>query len=121
MTTTACAPFMAALAARLSALLAALVVVAAAAPAWATSGPGCLVVIGVAPDDPLNLRAKPDAGAPVVDVLPLGRHGILHQDGPCVPRSAAPGSRWCPVTHYNGDRTTHGWLKARYVRPSDCP
>jgi len=94
---------------------------AGATPARATSGPGCLVVVNVASWDVLNMRAAASARAPIVDVLPPGRHGIIHLDAECRPLSLPWGSRWCPVTHYNGDRTTHGWVKARYVRDSECP
>lgn len=103
----------AAIALALSALL--------SAPALATSGPGCLVVVNVSGDDALNMRARPSASARIVDVLVPGRHGIIHLDSPCVPRASAWPSRWCPVTHYDGDDVTHGWVKARYVRDSDCP
>ena len=95
--------------------------VALALPAQATSGPGCLVVVNVASDDALNMRAGPSASARIVDVLIPGRHGIIHLDGACRPRSVAWASRWCPVTHYDGDSTRKGWVKARYVRDSDCP
>ena len=37
------------------------------------------------------------------------------------PRTVKPSSRWCKVTHYNGDRTTKGWIKRLYTRDSDCP
>jgi hypothetical protein len=99
----------------------ALIMALAAAPAFATSGPGCLVVVNVAGNDALNVRAAPSANAPIVDVLPPGRHGIIHLDAACVPLSVAWGSRWCPITHYNGDSTRSGWVKARYVRDSHCP
>lgn len=90
-------------------------------PAWATSGPGCLVVVNVATWDALNMRAGPSSKSSIVDKLKPGQHGILHLDGPCVPKRLEWGKRWCPVTHYDGDRTVKGWLKARHVRDSDCP
>jgi len=102
-------------------LLGGLLAVVHAGTAQATTGPGCLVVVNVPPGDVLNLRAARSASAPVVDVLVPGQHGILHLDGPCSPTSLPWGSRWCPVTHYNGDRTTHGFVKARFVRDSECP
>lgn len=89
--------------------------------AFATSGPGCLVVANVAPGDVLNMRAGPSALSAIVDRLEPGNHGIIHLDADCQPKSAKWSSRWCPVTHYLGDRTTKGWLKTRYVRDSDCP
>lgn len=98
-----------------------LLLVAGISPALATSGPGCLVVMNVAADDALNLRASPSASAQIVDALVPGRHGIIHLDGECRPPHVEWGRRWCPVTHYNGDKVTKGWVKARFVRDSDCP
>ncbi len=103
------------------ALLAALLTLTIATPVMATSGPGCLVVVNVASNDALNMRARPSANARVVDVLVPQTHGIIHLDAACRPASQPWASRWCPVTHYNGDRTTKGWVKARFVRDSDCP
>lgn len=95
--------------------------IVAGAPANATSGPGCLVVVNVAEGDALNVRARPSPSSPVVDRLIPARHGIVHLDGRCQPSSINWSSRWCPVTHYSGDRTTRGWVKARFVRDSECP
>lgn len=92
-----------------------------AGAAHATSGPGCLIVTGVAANDALNMRAGPGTSHPVVDVLPPGNHGIIHLDGPCVPQSVKPASRWCKVSHYNGDKVTKGWIKRRFTIDSDCP
>ncbi|MFP1631492.1 SH3 domain-containing protein [Zhengella sp. ZM62] len=91
------------------------------ATAQATSGPGCLYVVNVATWDVLNMRARPSASARIVDRLRPQAHGIIHLDDTCIPLSRPWGSRWCPVTHYDGDRVTKGWVKARYVRDSDCP
>jgi hypothetical protein len=90
-------------------------------PSLATSGPGCLVVVNVASNDALNVRARASASSMIVDRLAPGRHGIIHLDGKCIPESTAWASRWCPVTHYNGDRVTKGYVKARFVRDSECP
>ncbi|WP_147440283.1 hypothetical protein [Notoacmeibacter ruber] len=88
---------------------------------FATSGPGCLYVVNVAPYDVLNMRARPSARSAIVDQLPPRRHGIIHLDAKCIPLNRPWGSRWCPVTHYESDRVTKGYVKARYVRDSDCP
>ena len=106
---------------RIATLATAFAIAMAATPAFATSGPGCLVVVNVAYNDALNMRARPTASSRIVDVLLPKRHGIIHLDSRCVPLSVAWGSRWCPVSHYNGDRVTKGWVKARFVRDSDCP
>lgn len=102
-------------------LVLAAIVTALATPALATSGPGCLVVVNVAYNDALNMRAQPSASSRIVDVLVPGRHGIIHLDAACKPLNRPWSSRWCPVTHYDGDGVTKGWVKARYVRDSDCP
>ena len=102
-------------------LLAAVVTTGLMSPAQATTGPGCLVVANVAKNDVLNMRAGPSAKSPIVDVLVPGRHGIIHLDGDCRPKTMSWGSRWCPVTHYDGDGVTKGWVKARFVRDSECP
>lgn len=102
-------------------LIAVGVMLVAGAAAQATSGPGCLLVANVAGNDALNMRAGPATSHAVVDVLPPGNHGIIHLDGPCVPKSVSPLSRWCKVSHYNGDRVTKGWIKRRYTVDSDCP
>ena len=89
--------------------------------AHATSGPGCLIVTNVADGDVLNLRSRPSASSRIVDELVPGVHGIIHLDAPCAPSYRPWAQRWCEVSHYNGDVVTHGWVKARYVRDSDCP
>jgi len=98
-----------------------LLLVFGVAPALATSGPGCLYVVNVEPGDALNMRASPSASAAIVDKLVPGQHGVIHLDAACRPKWKPWRSRWCPVTHYSGDRVTKGWVKARYVRDSDCP
>jgi hypothetical protein len=102
-------------------VLTAAVLTAFVTPAAATTGPGCLVVVNVASDDVLNMRAGPSAQSRIVDVLVPGRHGIIHLDGDCRPKNLAWASRWCPVTHYDGDAVIKGWVKARFVRDSECP
>ena len=89
--------------------------------AHATSGPGCLIVTNVADDDVLNMRRGPSASSRIVDELIPGEHGIIHLDAACKPNYIPWAQRWCPVSHYNGDEVTTGWVKARYVRDSDCP
>ena len=90
-------------------------------PALATTGSGCLYVVNIAPGDALNMRARPAASARVVDRLVPGQHGILHLHRACGPKNLPWGQRWCRVTHYNGDRTIKGFVKARFVRDSECP
>jgi Bacterial SH3 domain len=87
----------------------------------ATTGPGCLYVVNIAPGDALNMRARPSASSRVVDRLVPGQHGILHLDRACGPRSLPWGQRWCKISHFSGDRTTSGYVKARFVRDSECP
>jgi hypothetical protein len=63
-------------------LLAAIAVLslAGAGSAQATSGPGCLRIVNVAANDVLNVRSRPSAAAPVVEALDPEQHGILHLD-----------------------------------------
>jgi hypothetical protein len=89
--------------------------------ALATSGPGCLIVVNVESWDVLNMRARPSASSRIVDQLEPGNHGIIHLDRACAPRSLPWPQRWCKVSHYNGDDVTRGYVKARFVRDSDCP
>jgi len=102
-------------------VIACLFVFGVVSPSLATTGPGCLVVVTVAANDVLNMRAGASASSMIVDKLAPDRHGVIHLDGKCLPESRPWASRWCPVTHYNGDRVTHGWVKARFVRDSECP
>jgi hypothetical protein len=103
------------------ALIASLALLGTAAPSFATTGPGCLYIVNVAEDDVLNMRASASSKAPIVDTIPNKGQGILHLDGKCVPLDRPWGSRWCPITRYSGDGVTKGWVKARFVRDSDCP
>jgi hypothetical protein len=89
--------------------------------AQATSGPGCLVVANVESWDVLNMRSRPSASARIVDQLEPGNHGIIHLDQACAPLSQPWSQRWCKVSHYDGERVTRGYVKARFVRDSDCP
>jgi Bacterial SH3 domain len=90
-------------------------------PAAATSGPGCLYVVNVASWDRLNMRAAPSASSRIVDRLHPTNHGIIHLDRACGPKSKPWGQRWCKVSHYDGDGVTRGYVKAKFVRDSDCP
>jgi hypothetical protein len=104
-----------------TAVIVMLAAIAWAVPASATSGPGCLTVVNVESWDTLNVRARPSASSRIVDELPPRGHGIISLRGECVPKSRQWASRWCPITHYNGDYTTNGWVKARFVRDAECP
>ncbi len=99
---------------------AAALLLATAMPATATTGPGCLYVVNLPAGDTLNMRAAPSAKSPVVDRFGT-EHGILALGGKCVPLSRPWGQRWCPITHYNDRSITKGYVKARFVRDSDCP
>lgn len=102
-------------------ILALLFVLTSAATTFATSGPGCLVVVNVAYDDVLNVRARPSASSRIVATLEPDNHGVVQLNGKCRPLTAAWGNRWCPVKVHDGNGTTRGWVKARFVRDSDCP
>lgn len=89
--------------------------------ARATSGQGCLYVVNVENWDVLNMRATPSAKSRIVDKLKPQAHGILHLEQACGPKHRPWGQRWCLIKHYNGDRVTSGYVKARFIRDSDCP
>ncbi len=89
--------------------------------AHATSGLGCLYVVNVESWDTLNMRSKPSARSAVVDRLQPNGHGIIHLERACGPKLRPWGQRWCLVKHYYGDRVTKGYVKARFIRDSDCP
>jgi hypothetical protein len=105
-------------------LIAALAIASALnSPAAATTGPGCLRVVNIAPGDALNVRRRPNAASRIVTSIIPVRQGILHLDGKCRPLSAAWGSRWCPVSYFTGSPgdPVKGYVKARFVRDRECP
>ncbi|MEO1700465.1 MAG: SH3 domain-containing protein [Pseudomonadota bacterium] len=87
----------------------------------ATSGPGCLRVVNVPAGDVLNVRAGASANSAIVDRIDPNAPGILALRSQCIPLSRPWGSRWCPVTHYNGNSVVDGYVKARFIRDQDCP
>jgi len=97
------------------------IVASAAIEARATSGPGCLYVVNVANWDTLNMRASPSAKSQIVDKLKPRTDGILHLEQACTPKHRPWAKRWCLIKHYNGDSVTTGYVKARFIRDSDCP
>lgn len=66
-------------------------------------------VVSVAPDDVLNVRARPDPAAPVVGQIPSYSVGVQIQDEVEHTRTTA----WVPIRH--GDLT--GWVNRRYLAP----
>ena len=69
-------------------------------------------VVGVAPDDPLNLRAGPGTGHPVMTRLPYGRCGLTV--------TASCRGTWRPIE----DGHHVGWIHRRYIsavsQPTHC-
>jgi SH3-like domain-containing protein len=69
-------------------------------------------VVMVAPDDPLNLRAGPGTGHPVLARLPYGRCGLTE--------IASCRGNWCPIE----DGHHAGWVHRRYIsavsQPTHC-
>lgn len=67
-------------------------------------------VVGIAANDPLNLRAEPSPRAPILRRLPPGAETDLER---CLrhPNLAPTGSNWCLVT-YAG---VTGWVNARFL------
>lgn len=99
----------------------AVLMLAAIAPAQATTGPGCLRVVNVPYWDVLNIRARPSASSAIVGRINPRGHGVISLRGNCIPYTTSWPNRWCPIAHYSGYGTEQGWVKARYVRDSDCP
>jgi len=66
-------------------------------------------VVNVAPDDVLNVRARPDVAAPVVGQIPSYGVGVQILDSV----ENARGSAWASVRH--GDLT--GWVNRRHLAP----
>ena len=87
----------------------------------ATTGPGCLRVVNVPAGDVLNVRAGASANSAIVDRIDPNAQGILSLRSQCIPLARPWGSRWCPVTHYNGNAVVDGYVKARFVRDQECP
>ncbi len=96
-------------------------VMLATGPALATSGPGCFRVVDVPNWDVLNIRALTSASSPVVGRIPPEGHGIIAQEGRCLPLNRPMPRRWCQIGYYDGDRTVYGFVKRRYLRPGECP
>jgi hypothetical protein len=108
---------------RLSLIAVLMTVCAGTGPAAATTGPGCLGVVGVAAGDVLNIRKRPAVSSRILASIIPSRQGILHLDGKCRPLSAQWRSRWCPVSYFTGSPgdPVRGWVKARFVRDRECP
>jgi hypothetical protein len=98
------------------------VVSAVLAPqALATTGKGCLRVVKVEPSDQLWLRAAPHPTAKIVMGITPGGPAVIHLDAKCVPFALPYAKRWCPVSIYSDDGRFKGYVKARFVRDSECP
>jgi hypothetical protein len=93
----------------------------AATPASATSGPGCFGVVNVPNWDVLNIRALTSASSAIVGRIPPEGHGIIAQEGRCLPLSRSLPQRWCQIAYYDGGRTVYGFVKRRFLRPGECP
>jgi hypothetical protein len=100
--------------------LAAIALLMISGSAYATTGPGCLRVVNVASWDTLNIRAKPSASSAIVGKIDPDYYGIIALRGACTPKSLPWGQRWCPIVSYH-EKTVKGWVKARFVRDSECP
>jgi hypothetical protein len=78
-------------------------------PIPAKAPDGAYAVVNVAPDDVLNVRARPDATAPVVGQIPSYGVGVQIRDSV----ENAPASVWVPIRY--ADLT--GWVNRRYLAP----
>lgn len=105
-----------------------MVIAAISSPARATTGSGCYQVVNVRYDDVLNVRARPSANSAIVYRIPADGGPIISGGSSnanalarCVPSHGPVASRWCPVSIYSGSGSYSGWVKRRYLSPSDCP
>jgi hypothetical protein len=89
-------------------------VIAAATPAGATTGPGCYRVVNVPTWDVLNVRKRPSPSSAIVTALSSETYAIISGRGAC-------GSGWCPVAVSDENGTKRGWIKGKYLAPSECP
>lgn len=96
-------------------------VVLAAAPALATSGPGCFLVGNLPPEEPLMLRAGPSVKSEAVGKLFVGKHGVIAENGACRPFGVRPSKQWCPLQVFDGDSVLKGWARLAYLQSSHCP
>ena len=85
-----------------------------AAPAAATTGPGCYRVVNVPASDVLNVRKWPSPRSAIVMALSSETYAIV--SGRAVCRSG-----WCPVSVSDEHGTSRGWINRRYLAPSECP
>lgn len=86
----------------------------ASAPAHATTGPGCYRVVNVPYWDVLNVRKWPSHRSAIVMALSNKTHMIVSGRGTCR-------KGWCPVNVTNEFGTKRGWIKGKFLAPSDCP
>lgn len=84
------------------------------APAGATTGPGCYRITGVPAWDVLNVRKWPSARSAIVTALSSETYAIISGRGACR-------KGWCPVNVTGESNTKRGWIRGRYLAPSECP
>lgn len=101
--------------------LASCLLAGASMPAGATTDGTCFQVRYVQSDDVLNIRQAQSAKSAIVATIPPEQHGIIALEGTCEPVSVAQDSRWCPIAYYDGDLTARGYVKRRFLEPSECP
>ena len=112
----------------LSALFAGAGLLLASTLASATTGSGCWQPVGVALDDVLNVRASRSARSAIVGAIPprggpiiVGGSSRWQAEDNCTPSSRPRPSRWCRVSVYGAGGNFSGYVKRRYLSPSDCP
>jgi Bacterial SH3 domain len=102
-------------------LLPALALLLISGTANATTGKGCLRVVNVTSWDTLNVRARPSASSPIVGEIDPNNYGVISLRGTCAPKNVSWGNRWCPVVSYYDNSRVRGWVRAKFVRDSECP
>jgi hypothetical protein len=92
--------------------------------AWATAdGPDCWAVKGVAKNDVLNVREKPNASSKIIGAIPSNTRSVQNANDtecPDAPTKNMPkecGSGWCKVKY----KAVVGWVNCRFLEiPNDC-
>lgn len=101
------------------AIITIVLLVAAPFAAWATAdGPDCWSVSGVARNDVLNIRARPDARSPIVGTIPPTA-GILENRNDSSDSDVEPRAHpnWCKIRY----KKITGWVACRFLEiPDSC-
>jgi hypothetical protein len=89
-------------------------------PTMATTGWGCFSVINTG-TEALELHSEPDPNSEITARIQPNQHGVIAEDGSCLPADKPPSQQWCPIEHIGSRGTDKGYARLRYLAPSECP